>query len=423
MYSRPSRPQVATSAVRAISRLLSNKSKNTHPENVVLADALNLLSPSVTTEQSRTTATTFKPSLFSNLTKGSANEQFNVDDLIKLPAKTTTNHITENYVNNLLLGIQSSSLVKKTSNYSSLDSMNNKDLSAYIKTIKEETRIFELMELFYSQNKLSLRILTDLILNKNVVHLDKSPVNLFNLRSNNNIRWEDINYTQFNIILLKKYHDLRKPLLIIKNLRENFSSQYLPLIEQNKLASFYERIVWKFNFEYVKQFNELHYIKELNQLKSSFLIWESSSENNCNIAKHILQNHKLNKIQTIFLSICANDLIQQTISHELLAGKSSKILSSLKKISIKYQLYNLSEFPNNESSRSLYYSLINSMENLILNELIDGEEQNVELLQNLKDIKQFREQYLMKLFRKNEWSELEQLRWVEEQMVLQSTKG
>ncbi|KAK6455650.1 uncharacterized protein RJT20DRAFT_128945 [Scheffersomyces xylosifermentans] len=422
MFPKSTSPVANRAVIRSVTRLISNKSKNFEPENVVLADALNLLSPTTETVHHETTNSTFKPSLFSNLTRGSATEQFKVDDLIKLPTKTTTTHITENYVHNLLLGISSSNLVNK-SNISALGEMSSKDLTTFIKSIKDEQRIFELIELFYSQNKLTLKVLTDLVLNKSVINLEKSPINLLELRNNANLDWDELSYTQFNIILLKKYHDLRKPLLIIKNLRENFSSKYYPLIEKNRLTSFYERIVWKFNFEYIKQFDELYYIKRLNSLKSSFLIWESSSENNLKIVQSILEIHTLNKLQRIFLTVCANDLIQRDISQELSVGNVSKTLSNLKKISIKYQIYNLSEYPTNENSRSVYYSLINNVENLILNELIDREEsQNLELLQLLKEIKQFREQYVMKLFRKNEWTELEQLRWVEAQLLL-GTKG
>lgn len=398
---------ITQSSLRSAQRFISTKKPIS--ENVILADALNLLSPSLVR------AKPFKPSLFNNLTKGSAHEQYKHDDIMNV--KLPTNSNAENYVNNLLVGLQSSTIINK-SRYQLL-TMSSKDLSTYIKTVTSEEKLFEIIQLFHYQNKLTVRLLTEIVLNRSLVNLTKGPINLINLNegsikinqtnsiqsyfnsSKSDISWNDpLNHIQFNIILLKKYHDLKKPLLIIKNLKEHFNSQYLPLIKSKKLSPFYERIIWKFNFEYIKQFDEMYYISNLNSLQSSFLIWESSSSNSIEICKYILENSpNLNSIQKIFLSLCCNPSID------------TKLISALKKLSIKYKLYSLPEQPTNESSRLVFYSLVNSMEILMTNDF----SKNQELLQTLEDLKNFRQN---KLLSKELVSE--ELRWINEEILVRS---
>lgn len=385
-----------TSSFKSAQRFLSKKPLT---ENAILADALNLLSPSPVRPKP------YKPSLFNNLTKGSAHEQYKHDDIMNVKLPTRSN--AENYVNDLLVGLQSSTIINK-SRYQLL-TMSAKDLSTYIKNITSEEKLFEMILLFHYQNKLSVRLLTEIVLNRNLVNLAKGPINLVNLNdgaikinsgsisSKYDVSWNDpLNHIQFNIILLKKYHDLKKPLLIIKNLKEHFNSQYLPLIKAHKLSPFYERIVWKFNFEYIKQFDEKYYISTLNSHQSSFLIWESSSSNNVEICKHILDTSNLNTIQNIFLSLCCNPSID------------SKLISALKKLSIKYKVYNLPEQPTNESSRLVFYALVNSLESLIANDF----EQNTELVQTLEHLKSFRQKLLTK--------DSEELTWINEEILVRS---
>ncbi|ODV81758.1 uncharacterized protein CANTADRAFT_3831 [Suhomyces tanzawaensis NRRL Y-17324] len=381
-----------------IKRLISHKA---HPENVILADALNLLSPSEIPKA----ASSFKPSLLTNFAKGSANERFNSDDLIKVKLPASGVHESaEVYLNNLLMGLQSSRIMSAKPNYQILE-MSPKELATYIKSTSSEQRLFELMELFYYQNKLTPRIMTDIILNKHFVNVHQSPLKLTNLEALN-LSWRPINYTQIDILLMKKYHDLKKPLLILKNLKENFVTKYYPLVEANKLSPFYERIVWKFNFEYIKNLDEFYYIRKLNSLKSSFIIWESSLENNHRISQYILENiSDLSEIQKLFLRVCCNDVVQTKVNEQLQVHQNSKLLSDLKKLSIKYKVNGLSDAPSSEV-RMNYYSLIKALEEILAEA---GDENGLAIRD---DLKRYKEMVVMKL-----GVEDQEIKWLNDQFL------
>ncbi|KAK6463056.1 hypothetical protein DFJ63DRAFT_334618 [Scheffersomyces coipomensis] len=422
---------------RTIIRYLSKRSGDdgfSNPssinENVVLADALNLLSPAKHnehTQQQRYTAD-FKPSLYNNLTKGPASEQFKVEDFTHSSSKAynngsrdslKVNELTNKYVNTLLFGIKSSNIINRFN--LDLSSMSPKELSNYIKSITEEDKLMELIDLLYSQNKLNIKNLTEIVLNPGFKDFSKCSIDLLNINKNY-IKFDSpIHYTQFNIILLKKFYDLKAPLQIIKNLKSNFDKYYFPLIKEKKLAPFYERIVWKFQFQYNRKvqksnLNELYYMNELNNLQSSFLIWESSSSSSLTsydinrvIINYMLteQASKLTALQLLFLKIC----IQNLNHFEDANTVNTKLLSNLKRISIRYHIYSLhsvNNAHNEENSRLVHYSILNKLEEFILNELIDpvaatsaggaiSEAQSLDNIKLLKEIKSYRESYISSL--------------------------
>lgn len=388
-------------------RSISSNDKNDN-ENVLLADALNLLSPRTGIKNS----TNYKPSLFSNLL---ADESISVDEIgpkYELPHSETRKHLDQ-LLAGLNIASQTSDLLAKTS-YQLLTS-SYRDLKRYIGGVDDESTLIELVELFYSQNQLSSRLMTDILLNKHLVNVDRLPFDINNMNPLDFRDWHDINFVQLRVVLLKKYHDLKRPLLIIKNLKENFTEGYLPLIRQGKLTTFYERIIWKFYFEYILPLkleishDEAHFIKSLNSIKSSFLIWESSLARNGNITKFALQHHgsTLAPLQKSFLKLCSLKLTQNIILSEIEQYKEhprSKLLSQLKKLSIKHKIYACvsTTEPISIETKSNFYALIHSLEKLILDELasvqsISSPEDQLELTKVLKEIKDFKESELMRI--------------------------
>ncbi|KAI5951160.1 hypothetical protein KGF54_004234 [Candida jiufengensis] len=348
---------------------LKTTKRDQPPENEVLADALNLLiKPSSTTTSKNKQYSynqKYKPSLYKSLTKGSISEQFNTDNITKFDYKSDKHqHINDMFVNNLIFGLKSSKLdSSKNLNHSALLKLNTNDLSKYIKNVKDEHHLLEITQLFINHSKVNIRFLTDILLNKSVLNLKALPINLESMTPIHGLNSEDM--IKLQIILLKKHHDLKHPINVIRNLKSNFNKIYLPLIEQQKLSPFYERIIWRFVFEYLKQFNEEYYIENLNNIKTSFLIWESSTYNHIKqVSSQILQHHtNLNKLQILFLKIAqSNNLPAQ--------------ISDLKRISMKYKLYNISSSINDENSRKSSYALINDLEKYLVTYSKDNDQFN-----------------------------------------------
>ncbi|CUM67657.1 uncharacterized protein PRCAT00005358001 [Priceomyces carsonii] len=365
------------------------RSLSRRKDNVLLADALNLLSPlkAVKNESS------YKPSLFNNLTKGPAQEQYANLDLIGL--NMGKNHDSSRFLNDLLAGIRSSSMVNR-STYELLR-MEPKELSGYIKTLTDENKLIQIAEIIHIQNRMSFKLMMDILLNKNLKSLDMLPINATDIESNENLTWEPIQYVQFNILLLKKWHDIKRPLLIIKNLKKHFDDTYYPSIQRNFLSPFYERILWKFYFEYVKQYDEIHYIRELNSIKSTFLIWESSTTNSIQISDNLLANNTLLTFpQRIFFRVHSSDFFRQKIYEELQVNEHSPLLSKLKKISIKFKLYQFDDSLIG-FKRTNCYSLFNLIENLIMSELQTVKTVDSELNLILNEIRDFKRAAVMKL--------------------------
>lgn len=390
-------------------RTLSTNNPN-DKDNVLLADALNLLSPRAEVNNS----INYKPSLFTNLIAKDQYTDDKIDPYLKyeLPNSNTKKHLDQ-LLAGLKIASQTSDAQAKTK-YRLLTS-SYKDLRKYIGKLDKEDKLIELAKLFYYQNQLSLRVMTDILLNKHLVNIDKLPFDVNNISSKDFKDWEDINFTQFKVVLLKKCYDLKKPILIIKNLKETFSEEYLPLIRIGALSPFYERIIWKFYFEYILPINleishsESYFIKSLNNVKSTFLIWESSLVNNGEISNFALEQHQsvLTPLQKSFLKLCSIRLTQTIITSELDECKEnpkSKLLSLLKKLSIKHKIYSFTNSIEHAPilTKANFYALIHSLERVVLDELasvqsISSPEDQQELSLVLKEIKDFKESKLMRL--------------------------
>lgn len=348
-------------------------------DSVLLADALNLLSPTATAQSH----TSYKPSIFDSLTKGPVSEQSHKFTEFQAPPKADFSAS----VNHLLSDLNLVSLFNGKSQYELLKSL-PKELKKHIRGLCHEDKIVELAKLFFYQNRLSVGLLVEMVLNRNMVNLKKLPFDVASLERAQLAQngWLDVHFAQFNVVLLKKYHDMRKPLLIIKNLKDHFVTSYLPLIEAQKLTSFYERIVWKFYFEYLqKEHPEEFYIRKLGSFRSTMLIWELSQANNGEIAKQALSMHKsLNPLQEVFLRLVGSAAFQSVVSTELaeLDDGRSALLTELKKLSIKNKLYELPEDVKKVSAetRQTFYFLINGMES-VLDRLavLAGENQKTEV--------------------------------------------
>lgn len=414
------RKNFKTSHISSV-RTISNKD-DSDKDNVLLADALNLLSPR--TEIKNTI--NYKPSLFTNLIAKDSLTDEKIEPYLnyKLPNSDTKRHLDQ-LLAGLNIASQTSDSIAKT-NYQLLTS-SYKDLRKYVNNIDNENSLIELVRLFCSQNQLSSRLMTDILLNKHLVNLNKLPFDINSMNPNDFKHWQEINFIQIKVVLLKKYYDLKKPLLIIKNLKENFMQVYLPMIRLGELTPFYERIIWKFYFEYILPLkldishNEAYFIKLLNSIKSTFIIWESSLMNNGEITKFALKYHEsaLTSLQKSFLKLCSIKLTQNIITSELSQYKEypkSKLLSLLKKLSVKHKIYSFTttSAPISVEIKSNFYALIHTLEKLILDELasvqsISSPENQLELTKVLKEIKDFKESELMKLdnsseFERNELS-------------------
>lgn len=330
--------RISKSTFNFVARFIWNDHKSSkRPDNEALADALNLLSKP-------TTKPKFKPSLFKSLTEGPIDEQLsNAQHNIHFKQEP---HIHEHFVNNLLWGIKSSLLDSQINHSQLLNDMGVEELSSYTKRMKSEDLLREIIQLFYNHDRLTPRILTDVLLNKSLKSLDKLPIDLNSFEGITGIDNRAI--THLKIIMLKKYYDLNRPLDIIRNLKTNFATLYLPLIENHRLTPFYERIVWRFVFEYLRQYNEEHYMKTLKSVQSSFLIWESSSYTSSqSIAYLISENHsEMSKLQVLFMKIAS-------------CTRTSEV-PKLRRISIRNKLYHFRE------DRKLLYSVLNELENFLI---------------------------------------------------------
>lgn len=406
-------------------------------DNVVLADALNLLSPNENEkpqnsrlgDTSASVTSNYRPSLLSNL-RGS---ETGPDELVSEPGlgkyfkglelleshKNQTS--VQEHLDHLLAGINfvSQPNSNEKSSYELLNT-SPKELLSYIRRLSTEQSIIQVFETFYYQNALTPKITMDLFLNKNVVDLNKFPIKLNKISSDDVCfkSWTHLDFLHVNIVLLKKFHDLKQPLQIIKNLQENFELQYLPSIKTGTLTPFYERIVWKFYFDYLllleanQEKSEEFYIKSLNRLNSTFLIWESSIRRSTEIVQFALDHHKreLNPLQLAFLKLVGSRLTRDVIDQELAASSplnpKSRTLSKLKQMSIKYKIYGFPNITSNESlsieTRSVLYLFINAMESIILDEFVTREglleaDSVLEIMQLFKDIKMYKETELMNI--------------------------
>lgn len=327
-------------------RLLRWYSKKYDP--MILAEVLGLLSPS---------KSNYKPSLLQNLLKGPVTEQHKSIKNYLLRQYTIPKIDHHKNMGGLMENLQAAVGIAPR--------LSTKDANLNLKSLTEEDELLDLVRLSYYQNELTPQLLTKLLLNRNLRNLSRLPFDVQNLdktafKKNN---WAPIHFVQFKILLMKKYHDLRKPLQIIKLLNSLLLSSFLPLIREGTLLPFYERIVWKFCFEYLDQYEETSMIEELDCLRSSVLVWETSLHNNRAISAKILSFHDLQPLPRLFFELASCQPLQEAINTELASG-ASPTLSELKKISSKCKFYKVVSLCT-VIERALAYHLIHSLDNFL----------------------------------------------------------
>lgn len=321
----------------------------------LLADALGLLSP----RRNVKNPSNYKPLIFTNLQKGSVTEHYDEIKKDLLADYKIPNVDHSRQMNGLLMNLQA---VTEMSHKRVLQ----KNLFNHVNTLQNEDELIELINLSFYQHRLTLPLLTRFILNRNLIQLSRLPSDVQNidkavLAKNG---WTDLNFSEFKVLLMKKYHDLNKPLLIVKLLKEHFNTEFLPLIRLHLFSPFYERIIWKFYFDYIS-LNEVGFIKSLDNLRSSFMILEASTTKSIEIAKILLAHHELSPLQSLFLQLYSSDAVETVVKTELQEGRSP-LLSSLKKTSVKFKIYDVrTTVSDSVANRALGYSLIHALENLV----------------------------------------------------------
>lgn len=348
--------------------------KASEPENI--ADALGLLLPR------KNVTPKYKPLILRNLQRGPVTEQYGE---LK---RSILGHYEIPKVNHFQ-GLESlfSNLVKMPQ----VSRLPN-DLYNQVRLLQNEDELLELFRLSYYQNKLTFKLFTRFLLNKSLRDLLKLPFDLNNpdleqLKANH---WTPEDFIHLRILLLKKYFDLKMPLPILRNLRQNFDSEYFPLIQKSRLAPFYERIVWKFVFDYTHMGQEANFIRSLNDVRSSFLIWEVSSDNGLSAARTILEQHDLNLPQAVFFKVVSSNSISSVIDVQMSDPKSagkSALLSALKGTSHKFRLYSLKDFGDGIAGRALSYSLTHLLE-AILNSQVPNWESDTNLKETVNSLRQ-----------------------------------
>lgn len=325
-------------------RAYSNK------QDFLLADALGLLSPR------KNSRSTFKPSLLRTIQKGSVTEQYN-----ELQAELGNYEVPKvdrmKQLDRLVMDLQSATKWPR-------NNVDEKNLMSHVRRLRSEDELVELLKLTFYQNRLTQPLLMRFVLNKSLQQLSRLPFDIMNLDRDTFLRngWSDVNFVECRIFLLKKFHDLNKPLLIVKLLRAH-CDEFLLLIQQGKLSPFYERIFWKFYFEYVQKDKEAQYVEQ-SSLRSAVLIWEVTVTDSGSLAKSILAHHQTCELQRLFFELVLLPAIQSLIASELAAKGSSPLLSSLKKVSSKYKLYDV-DATDSVVARALVYSVIHRMEHIV----------------------------------------------------------
>lgn len=352
-----------------VRRLFTSRLALKNEDPAFLANALGLLSPKKTKSKS------YRPLLFRHFQKGDVTENYNEirrDLLPNVDLPVFKDHTEQ--VNNLLMDLQNAAAkpIKNTK-------LQERNLLKHASLLTSEEELVELACLSLQQNKLSLPLLTRILLNRNLTQLQALPFNADKLdealfKANG---WSQQNFVEYEVLLMKKHHDLNKPLDIIKILKSSFENQFLPLIRLKSLLSFYERVIWKFYFEYAKQLHperdEAFYIQLLDNIDSTFTMWESSLENNRPVFENALVVHEnLSAPQKMFIQLCNSDPVQEVISKQL-KNHRSQLLSELKKISISYKVSKttLVDRCDSAATKTHLHSLFNAIESLIKKEFPD----------------------------------------------------
>lgn len=323
----------------------------------LIADALGLLSPKRAPKTAaRAPQHNYKPLIFRYLQKGPVTEHYDeiraeLSPELTLPTKDHTQLISA-----LLLDLQTAT--KTASN-----KVDVQNIRAHVKTLESEDELVELATLSYYQHALTLPLLVQFVLNKNLRELSRLPFDVMNLDRAQFVRngWTELNFVEFRIVLFKKLYDLNKPLLIVKHLRKHIA-EFLALIEAGKLAPLYERIVWKFYFEYLAPNGETDVVERLKSLRTCFLIWEASTANSARVVDKLLAQCQLNGLQKLFLLLVP--ITQALVAHELELKGRSPLLSALKKISAKHKLYSV-DSTDSVVGRATKYAVLNKLERLV----------------------------------------------------------
>ncbi|GEQ71043.1 hypothetical protein JCM33374_g4724 [Metschnikowia sp. JCM 33374] len=383
----------------AFQRAKSNGGGKKH-DPVSLAGALGLLSPS----KDITKSPSYKPSLFQTLQRGSVSEQLAEIASETAPDFGLSRAHHQNHIEAVMANLHHASEHVSWSTTSKNDAKGSrpgiyagksteKQLKRHIKALRNEAELLDLVRGLYMENKLTLSLFMDFLLSRHLQDLSKLPFDVANVNhaalSKNG--WTTINFTELKILLLKKYHDMEQPLEIIKILKNCFIREFFPLINTHSVSPFYERIVWKFYFEYIGLGQECATIETLDSLRSSFLIWEATTKNTAKTLDKIAHQHSLNTPQRLFLKVASCAPVQKKIDTELLVGKSP-LLSALKKVSWKFKIYKAVD-AEDVASRAFAFSLMHSLEDLLGEHFSgDGDSDNIAGL--LSELRQERSQMI-----------------------------
>jgi hypothetical protein len=353
-------------------RFLRRYSSRHGDENVVLADALNLLSPrghaaagaaarpeaptlavAPATAPAAAPATwrirnplasdAYRPSLLTHLTAGPLQEQTEQHARWAALARRATAPVADSsralvsHLDHLLAGfgiVAESTVPAEAPPGGDILALSPAALVAYASSRTSAAELTRLFRLLYYTSSLTPRLASHILLNRSFDLALLPPIDTVYLS-----HWRPLDFVHWEILLLKKHHDLRQPLLIVRSMRQHFSLQFLPLIEAGRLLAFYERIVWKFWFEYVLQGDEEYYMQRVARPRSAILIWEASLP-----AKAVAVMESVvatigpsgPPLFAVFLRVCLAPSTVARIRREL---PHLKTLSQLKQLSIRHKVY------------------------------------------------------------------------------------
>lgn len=316
-----------------------------------------------------------RPSILSSVTYGLQLERLKHEQKNDDYANNLTKDSKYEAHMNQLMGIIDiiSSPTESLDQYSWLVNLSDSEFKRQVGKINDENKLIGLVERLYHQGELTARKLRIILFNKNMKNLKALPFDIHDLYKAQ-LTWSSQDYLELNIIMLKKYQRLHKPLDIVKNLKGNFEHYYLPEIKCKNLLLFYERIVWGFYFDYVKDlsgsFDEIHFINHLDDVYHSFNIWESCKTSYASVAKAILKTHDavLNDIQTVYFNLCLNPITQHLIESDVQNSHSgrSELLQSLQSLSSSYKFHSFGELDEfSVETRAIYYRVVEELKKIV----------------------------------------------------------
>lgn len=339
--------------------VLSKRYKSSRPDAMLLAGALGLLSP-----QKDFVKNEYKPSIFRSLQDGAVTEKYAELQHGPVPTFDASRQSHQKLIASLMADLQNAS---QHVSWAAKTGPQRKpvNLQTLVKSLRNEEELLDLLREAYVEKTLTYLLLMQFLLNKHLRDLSKLPFDVTKINREEFAKhgWSRANFTELKVILLKKYHDLEQPLEIIKQLKTSFSGEFLPKIRARQLLPFYERIVWKFYFEYIGLGQEITTIETLDSLRSSLLIWEATTAQNAAILLKIALQHVLNTPQQLFIKVASCKPVQDKIDRELTEGRSP-VLSGLKRISGKFKIYE-AVGANDVASRAYAFSLIHTLEDFL----------------------------------------------------------